>query len=205
VQGRLKLWDLVLALALVLMLVGMFLPWWSLSVADMLGDLGLPGDDLLGESALLGFSTVVTGWSAPLAGVGIAAVVLNLVALMYAALKLSFPARLPLPSWYKEGWFVGTVGSVCTVFGIVSCLVAPAGGFALWSWRPGSLLVLVGGAIVLTAGVVMARDLSGDYQGPGKFHFIWPARPGGVTNRCARCDAALQPGDAFCSGCGRRV
>jgi hypothetical protein len=168
VQHRPKLWDVVVVVALVVMLVGMFLPWWSLSVADMLGELDLPGGDLLGETLLSGFSSEVTGWSAPLAGVGIAAVVLNIAALLWAGLKFSFPAREPLPVWYKEGWFVGTMGSVCTVLGMVACLVAPAGGFAFWSWRPGSLLVLVGGVMMLTAGVVMARDLSGSYQGAGR-------------------------------------
>jgi hypothetical protein len=205
VQHRLKLWDLVVAAALILMLVGMFLPWWSLSAADMLGGLGLSGGDLLGHTVLAGFSSDVTGWSAPLSGVGIAAVVLNVVALLYAALKFSFPAPEPLPGWYKEGWFVGTMGGVCTVLGIVACLVVPAGGFAFWSWRPGSLLVLVGGVLMIIAGFVMARDSSGGYQGSGRVGLLHPTRVGGAESRCVRCEAALQPGDAFCGACGRRV
>jgi hypothetical protein len=164
VKGRLRLRDLVLFGALILMVAGMFLPWWSLSAVDFLSDLGLSTDDLPGGVGSFLGSSDVMGWSAPMAGLGIAAIALNLVALLYAALKLSFPARAPLPAWYKEGWFVGTMGSVCTVLGIIACLVAPSGGFVLWSWRPGSLLVLVGGIMMLTAGVVMARDPTGGWR-----------------------------------------
>ena len=99
-------------------------------------------DDL--TPGLVGFSAEVSGWDSPAAGLGIAAIVLTLVALAYAALKFSFPPRAPLPAWYKEGWVVAVVGSLCTLVRSHRLSWVPFGGLAAWSWRPGSLLLLGG-------------------------------------------------------------
>lgn len=218
-EGRVRLWDVVVGAALALMVAGMCLPWWSMNAADILGGLGL-------DSELLGISTDFTGWSTPLGGMGIAAVVLNALALEFAGLKFSFPARTPLPAWYKEGWVVAVLGGLCTLFGAIVCAAAPSGGFVAWNWRPGSALVLGGGVAMLVAGIVMSRDRSGSYQArtlfscsscgavinrdasfcPGCGRGVASLRPeSGVANRCTHCDAPLVSGAAFCSDCGWRV
>jgi hypothetical protein len=187
VGSRFKLWDLGVVLAFVLTLVGMFLAWWSFN-----------------PTAFFGLSADVSGWSAPTSGVGIAAVVASLVAMAFACLKSLFPAGTPLPAWYKEGWVVGTIGLLCTVLGIIACLRAPRGGFAIWSWRPGSLLVLLGGLIQFAAGLALGRDQPGGPQLPTP-RPLSPQQAPGTASHCSSCGTAVPHDAAFCPACGRRV
>jgi RNA polymerase subunit RPABC4/transcription elongation factor Spt4 len=222
VERRFGFWDIVVAGALALMVAGMCLPWWGFNPTDFLGGLGLSGVD----TDLFGMSTEVRGWEAPMAGLGITAIVLNALALGSAALKFSFPARTPLPVWYKQGWLVGALGSLCTLFGVIVCVAAPSGGYVMWNWRPGSALVLGGGVALLVAGVVMARDQSGSYQGAGKVTWVRAASPSFAAPQsavgagssaptdpsvvstvvaCASCGAVIKEDAVFCPGCGGRV
>lgn len=196
-----RFWDVMLVFAFGLMLAGMFLPWWSLNATDFFGDLGLSRS----ASGLLGLSTGVEGWGAPLSGLGVTALVLNGLAIGFAALKLSLSPRMPLPGWYKEGAVITVIGSICTLFGIIVCLAAPSGGLAMWRWRPGSALVLAGGVLALVAGVMMAKGRSGAYQAPPVPPRPSEPRSASTAVSCASCGAMLVPGASYCSACGRRV
>ncbi len=215
-ERRFGLWDIVLVGSLALMVAGMCLPWWGFNPTGFLGDLGLSS----GDTDLFGISTEVRGWEAPLAGLGITAIVLNALALGFAALKFSFPARAPLPVWYKEGWLAGALGSLCTLFGVIVCVAAPSGGYVMWNWRPGSALVLAGGVAMLVAGMVMARDQSGSYQGEGRVTWVSAATSSFEASRpaagsaasfvstvvaCGSCGAVITADAVFCPGCGGRV
>jgi hypothetical protein len=161
--GRMKKWDWGVIAAFVVTIVGVSIPWWKLKIGDLFGGL----EDALGDlGGLAGTavpdvpSTNALGWDID---AGVAAFVFALFAALWVLAKMLLPADRSLPKWYMEAWPVMVIGGIVTLCGFVGCVDAPYGGFDMWAWRPGSLITLIAGLVILACGYFMFKDKTGDY------------------------------------------
>jgi hypothetical protein len=206
--GRLKKWDWGVGIAFLVTFIANFIPWWKLKMPD------LPGIDLGGLVG--GLDTSVWGWDF---GAGRAAFCFALFAVIWVAVKIILPANQSLPKWYAESWGVLGFGGIVTLCGIIAAADAPGGGFSSWSWRPGGLIVLVAGIVILYCGYMMLRDKSGDYgqsempklnvnviKADGTTTQVGGTTPPAAGGKfCVGCGKPLDEGAAFCKNCGKQA
>lgn len=212
--GRLKKWDYGVLIAFLVTFIANFIPWWKAKIGDLFGGLGDLGG-LIPEE-VPGFSTSFWGWDF---GAGRAAFCFALFAAVIVGAKILLPANKPLPKWYMQAWVVLLFGGIVTLCGLIGTADAPGGGFDMWSWRPGALIILVAGLGTLYCGYMMLRDKSGDYgQSDVPKLNLNVIKADGTTTKvgggtspaaggkfCVGCGKGLEDGAAFCKNCGRPV
>lgn len=151
---RYKLWDFVVTGLFILMIIGLSLAWWTVSVPDELGGLlgGLGGD--LGS---------VSGWDSGLLVFGF---ILTLAAWIFVVIKAFLPKNGEYPKWYMEGAVVTVLSILPLPFAIIRLADNPGGGgfgSELISRGAGGFITLIAALLILGAGIMMFLDKSGNY------------------------------------------
>jgi hypothetical protein len=220
--GRFKNYDYGVVGLFALVLVGVSLSWYTVSIS-------FENQSLEGG---------VSGWHYAW---GILAFVAALIALMVVCVKgLLVPGSL-LPGWYKQGPIVMGLGDLVTLFAVIGFIQKPGRGVDLLGivkvgYGVGIFLTLIAGLLMGGCGILARRDRSGASSGTpspsgmggsaGTWHAgpllstDWPAgeapgwaAPGGVapagtggrassSGYCQTCGVQLDAGSRFCQSCG---
>ncbi len=217
--GRFKGYDYAVMGLFVLVLIGVTLSWYTVSISFQ--DQSLEGGD--------------AGWHYAW---GILAFIAGLFALIVVGLKGLVGSGGTLPDWYKDGPLVMGLGDLVTLFAIIAFIDKPGrgveslGGLGVKvGFGIGLYLTLIGGLLIGGCGILAQRDKplpatagpglrlgaaavpsqAGAWQaGPlqtGSWQAgplqVGPSQAEGSPTNCLACGAQLDEGSRFCRSCGR--
>jgi hypothetical protein len=183
--GRFKSYDYAVLGLFALVVIGVSLSWYTISVTL--------------EDQVLGAAD--SGWHYTW---GILAFVAALIAVIMVLGKAASAQSGSLPRWYKQGPIVIGLGDLVTLFAIIGFIDRPGRGvdvFGLVSigYGAGIYLTLVAGLLMGGCGVLALLDKLRATAGAGTPGEAVDAVPPTI---CKACGMTVEPGSGKCRSCG---
>lgn len=189
--SRFKVYDWGVIALFVLIIIGVSLSWYSISLSI--------GDEDLGSAG-------ISGWDLSL---GVMSFIFALLALVWVGLKAVIAPRGPYPYWYLEGIVLIVIGFLIAVFALIRILDRPGGdefygiGIGLGA---GVFITLIAGVLMAVCGYLAHTDgtmaSAGPAGGSPSDPTDTPAHGKGVRF-CKNCGARVDGTSRYCRSCGK--
>jgi len=189
--ARFKAYDWGVVALFVLIIIGVSLSWYTISLSVAEENLGS-----------MGFS----GWDFSL---GVMSFVFALIALGWVGLKAVIAPRGPYPFWYLEGVVLMVIGFLIAVFALIRILDKPGGNefYGIGIGRgAGVFITLIAGVLIAGCGYLAHTDETMAFEDVpderSDYPIYGPADSKGIRH-CKNCGERVEGTSRYCRSCGK--